>query len=156
MPSKRRKRAVEPLTCRRNWRICSTAKTEARARMLHPFQQPSCALQFRFEKLADENEGNHDDPTTGCSRRRFAPPLNRTVGCPLPEIVSVRLGSIAPANGRSQRFRSTRFQLRTVAEPGGTSRRVVRRHPGAGMPQNVGNRLFPNLSLTQSYANGVA
>jgi hypothetical protein len=34
---------------------------------------------LRFEKIVDENKRTQHE-TTGCSRRRFAPPLNRTVG----------------------------------------------------------------------------
>jgi len=64
MHSKPQKRTAEPLTYRRNLKICSTAKTKARARMPRPFLQPSCALQLRFEKLADENERNDDEPNT--------------------------------------------------------------------------------------------
>jgi len=33
--------------------------------------------------------------------------------------------------------------------------RVVRRHPWAGMPENGGNRFFPNVSLPQPHSHGV-
>src|SRR5262249_413157 len=44
MHSKRQKRTVEPVSCRRSWKLCSTAKTRALARMPPPFRQPSYAL----------------------------------------------------------------------------------------------------------------
>src|SRR5262249_19401890 len=72
MRSRRPSRMVEQLNCRRNWKICSTVKTEATARMLLPFQQHSCGLQLRFEDAA-ENEMDRTRPQhQHCSMLRHA------------------------------------------------------------------------------------
>src|SRR5262249_40893617 len=56
MPSRRRKRTDELLTCTRSWRLCSTARTRARAKTPPPFPQPSCASRLSFERAVSGRE----------------------------------------------------------------------------------------------------
>jgi len=60
-------------------KICSTAKTEARVRMLHAFRQPSCVLRSHFEKVAHRG-GPMGIPASGRTVRFTVHARNRLVG----------------------------------------------------------------------------